>query len=183
MTWEEFVNREEILITDKETLTKASMPLTYEIEESTMFWELLEEYTRHNANCLGMAGVQIGLPYTGFYLAIKHLGEFRFRNPQVKAVSSSTHIFPKEGCMSFPGIFMDTVRYDWIDVYDDINGLNRYEGLLGVCIQHEMEHLEGKLMHDAAFAAPTAKRNDPCPICLSQGKENPPKFKKCKDHY
>ena len=58
----------------------------------------------------------------------------------------------QEGCLSVPGIFADVTRSDSVTV----SGLDRHgevvelaaDGLLAVCIQHEMDHLEGKLFVD-----------------------------------
>jgi peptide deformylase len=58
----------------------------------------------------------------------------------------------QEGCLSVPGIFADVARADRIRV----RALGRdgqpfeldVDGLLAVCIQHEMDHLEGKLFVD-----------------------------------
>jgi len=123
MNWDKFIAREEILIeSDHPTFLNVSGPLTDEIEMEENFWELLQEYTLHNENCLGMCGMQIGLPYRGFYLAIRKLGEFRFRNPEVIRVSANNLVFKNEGCMSYPNQFVDTLRPAWIWVKDEING-------------------------------------------------------------
>ncbi len=58
----------------------------------------------------------------------------------------------QEGCLSIPGIFADVERSEWIRIAaQDIEG-NPIEleadGLLAVCIQHEMDHLIGKLFVD-----------------------------------
>ncbi|PPU75999.1 MULTISPECIES: peptide deformylase [Xanthomonas] len=58
----------------------------------------------------------------------------------------------QEGCLSVPGIFADVSRAETITVrYLDRQGqaqeLNT-DGLLAVCIQHEMDHLDGKLFVD-----------------------------------
>jgi peptide deformylase len=58
----------------------------------------------------------------------------------------------QEGCLSVPGIYADVERADRITV----EALDRYgqpqrfdaDGLLAVCIQHEMDHLSGKLFVD-----------------------------------
>jgi peptide deformylase len=55
----------------------------------------------------------------------------------------------EEGCLSVPGIYDKVKRSAWIRVRAlDRNG-NAFEleaeGMLGVCIQHEMDHLEGKV--------------------------------------
>lgn len=129
----------------------------------------------------------MGMPYRGFYLAIKGLGEFRFRNPVIKQTSTDKVLFEREGCMSLPGEYINTLRYAWVDVEDDINGLQRYTGILSTCIQHEMDHLDGEtfILHKAPDNYKQAKigRNDPCPQCASLGVKNIPKFKKCKVHF
>jgi len=58
----------------------------------------------------------------------------------------------QEGCLSVPGIFADVDRADRIRVEaQDIDGKPftlDVDGLLAVCIQHEMDHLVGKLFVD-----------------------------------
>ena len=58
----------------------------------------------------------------------------------------------QEGCLSVPGIFADVTRADEIPVpFLDRQGQPqelRADGLLAVCIQHEMDHLDGKLFVD-----------------------------------
>ena len=58
----------------------------------------------------------------------------------------------QEGCLSVPGIFADVTRADAITVrFLDRQGQPqelRADGLLAVCIQHEMDHLDGKLFVD-----------------------------------
>ena len=58
----------------------------------------------------------------------------------------------QEGCLSVPGIYADVTRSDVITV----DALDRHgvpftleaDGVLAVCIQHEMDHLDGKLFVD-----------------------------------
>ena len=58
----------------------------------------------------------------------------------------------QEGCLSVPGIFADVTRAEAITVEAlDRNGQPftlQADGLLAVCIQHEMDHLDGKLFVD-----------------------------------
>lgn len=58
----------------------------------------------------------------------------------------------QEGCLSVPGIFADVTRADAVTVrFLDREGQPqelRADGLLAVCIQHEMDHLDGKLFVD-----------------------------------
>jgi len=55
----------------------------------------------------------------------------------------------EEGCLSVPGIYEPVTRAARITVkYLDLEGkelVKEAEGLIGVCIQHEMDHLEGKV--------------------------------------
>lgn len=57
-----------------------------------------------------------------------------------------------EGCLSVPGIYETVTRADQIDVkaLDKDGNLQEFhaDGLLAVCIQHEMDHLAGKLFVD-----------------------------------
>jgi peptide deformylase len=57
-----------------------------------------------------------------------------------------------EGCLSVPGIFEKIKRYENITVsYFDLKGKKKSinaDGLLSVCIQHEMDHLLGKVFVD-----------------------------------
>jgi peptide deformylase len=57
-----------------------------------------------------------------------------------------------EGCLSVPGIYETVERAEWIKVRAlDRNGESfelETDGLLAVCIQHELDHLEGKLFVD-----------------------------------
>jgi len=73
-----------------------------------------------------------------------------FVNPQISA-REGEQIY-QEGCLSVPGIYADVTRSDAITV----QALDRHgqpfsleaDGVLAVCIQHEMDHLDGKLFVD-----------------------------------
>ena len=73
-----------------------------------------------------------------------------FVNPEIGA-RNGEQVY-QEGCLSVPGIFADVTRANEITV----RALDRHgqpfelsvDGLLAVCIQHEMDHLQGKLFVD-----------------------------------
>ncbi|HVT31822.1 MAG TPA: peptide deformylase [Rhodanobacteraceae bacterium] len=71
-------------------------------------------------------------------------------NPKIAAREGSQTY--QEGCLSVPGIFADVDRADRIRVEArDVEGnplAIEADGLLAVCIQHEMDHLVGKLFVD-----------------------------------
>ena len=58
----------------------------------------------------------------------------------------------EEGCLSVPGYYEEVERAEHVKVrYLDRDGNEQeseFEGLLAVCVQHEMDHLEGKLFVD-----------------------------------
>jgi len=58
----------------------------------------------------------------------------------------------QEGCLSFPGVYADVERKEWVRVKaQDVTGKPlevETDGLLAVCIQHEMDHLVGKVFVD-----------------------------------
>jgi peptide deformylase len=69
-------------------------------------------------------------------------------NPKLLWVSPEMHM-NEEGCLSVPGIYDGVQRHDLIKVEaldgDGKQHLIEADGLLSVCIQHEMDHLMGKV--------------------------------------
>ncbi len=69
-------------------------------------------------------------------------------NPEIVWTSPGSHL-NEEGCLSVPGIYDGVQRFDAVKVKaQDGEGQSRLveaEGLLAVCIQHEMDHLMGKV--------------------------------------
>ncbi len=73
-----------------------------------------------------------------------------FINPEI--VVADGHQVYQEGCLSVPNIFADVTRANTITVKawgrDGQPFELQADGLLAICIQHEMDHLEGKLFVD-----------------------------------
>jgi peptide deformylase len=73
-------------------------------------------------------------------------------NPRVTALASIPLTVHEEGCLSFPSIRGEVTRPEEITVrYQDEHGLPHVlvcNGLLARCIQHEADHLQGKLFID-----------------------------------
>ena len=71
-------------------------------------------------------------------------------NPEVRAASGETET--EEGCLSLPGVYESVKRPEQVRVHAlDRDGRPREieaEGLLAVCIQHEIDHLDGRLFVD-----------------------------------
>ena len=74
-----------------------------------------------------------------------------FVNPQIRERSADLRVH-QEGCLSIPGIFADVTRADGVVVEAlDRHGKPfelRVDGLLATCVQHEIDHLDGKLFID-----------------------------------
>jgi|SRR5271165_801992 len=86
--------------------------------------------------------------------------------------------FIGEGCLSFPNIVGNTIRYNEVHVVDNLVYPHAFiaTGIMAVAIQHELNHLEGKLLPD--FILPELKKTKlrPNDICYCGSKI---KFKRC----
>lgn len=73
-----------------------------------------------------------------------------FVNPEI--IEADGQKLGEEGCLSVPGIYDKVERAERVTVrYLDLEGQSRElqaEGLLAVCIQHEIDHLNGKVFVD-----------------------------------
>lgn len=71
-------------------------------------------------------------------------------NPEIVKGEGKTTF--SEGCLSVPSFFEDVERHEYIELkYQDLDGktqILKTDGLLAICIQHEMDHLEGTLFID-----------------------------------
>ena len=114
--------------------------------------------TMYDANGIGLAATQID---QHIRLIVMDLSEERnepriFINPTYKVLEDHSLYEYEEGCLSIPGFNEVIARPDKIELrWQDLEGnehIDRPEGLLTVCIQHEIDHLEGKLMVDYVSA-------------------------------
>ena len=122
-------------------------------EEQKLMDDMLD--TMYDANGIGLAAIQIGIPKRIIVMDIAKNNEKRnplyFVNPVIKNKNSELSTY-EEGCLSVPNYFAEIDRPKKCDVeYLDYNGekkILKAEGLLATCIQHEMDHLEGVLFID-----------------------------------
>ena len=114
--------------------------------------------TMYDANGIGLAATQVD---HHIRLIVMDLSENRddpriFINPTYKILENHSLYEFEEGCLSIPGFNEVIARPDKIELrWQDLDGnehIDKPEGLLTVCIQHEIDHLEGKLMVDYVSA-------------------------------
>ena len=106
--------------------------------------------TMYDANGIGLAASQVDVHER---LIVIDVSQERKQplvliNPELVWTSETTHL-NEEGCLSVPGIYDGVVRHDEVHVRAwDAEGQSRTieaKELLAVCIQHEMDHLMGKV--------------------------------------
>lgn len=112
---------------------------------SAMLDELLE------ADGVGLAAPQVGIPQRFFVVDIRDGKKYVFANPEIIETSIEEGPY-EEGCLSIPGVYHEVIRPLKVKVQArDENGklFNlSADGLLARVIQHEYDHLEGKLFVD-----------------------------------
>ena len=111
--------------------------------------------TMYDAPGIGLAAIQIGVPQRVIVMDLAGEGEEPnpryFVNPEILPLTEDLAPY-EEGCLSVPDVFDEVERPTRCRVrYLDYNGKEVEEiaeGMYAVCIQHEMDHLEGTLFID-----------------------------------
>ena len=134
-------------------LKEVSTPIeTFDNDLHTILDDMYE--TMMSQNGVGLAAIQVALPIRVLILNIPdEEGEqpkenlIEMINPTILTTAGETTY--QEGCLSVPGFYEDITRFETVSVeYFDRHGekkLLEADQLLSVAIQHEMDHLEGKL--------------------------------------
>ena len=119
--------------------------------------------TMYAAPGIGLAAVQVGVPKRLLVMDLHEPEEGAeegappvkdprvFINPEILS-HSDTEVPYMEGCLSVPDQYADVMRPDrirarWLDEHGEKHEED-LDGLLAVCLQHEMDHLEGVLFID-----------------------------------
>lgn len=109
--------------------------------------------TMYEAPGIGLAAAQVNVHQRFMVIDVTEGREqpLVFINPVIREKSVDLRAY-QEGCLSIPGIYADVTRPDGIVVEAlDRHGKPfeiRTDGLLATCIQHEIDHLDGKLFID-----------------------------------
>lgn len=168
------------ILTDEKLLRTPCVPV--EPGEITNLINLLDKELEHS-KINGRPGIGLSLPQIGIFKS----GAIVRAGPGANVNLVNCHIekaydkvlFDGEGCLSFPNRYEKTLRYQ--EVYVVENAVEPYsficEGLMAVVVQHELDHLVGRLLPDVAlpkiFSPPKVGPNDLCPCGSNK------KYKKC----
>jgi len=127
-------------------------------EAITVFDETVAELARqmveimHANRGLGLAGPQVGVSRRIVIVSPDGQpgSEIVAINPEI--IESDGEQVGEEGCLSFPGIFVKIRRFHRVRLrYQDVTGRGseiEAEGLLARAVQHECDHLQGRLLVD-----------------------------------
>lgn len=108
--------------------------------------------TMYEAQGVGLAAIQVNVQQRIITIDISEnkSNKMCLINPTI--TKKEGQIAWEEGCLSFPGVYAKVKRAEKIEVeYLDENGDKhelKTDGLLAVCIQHEIDHLDGITFYD-----------------------------------
>ena len=112
--------------------------------------------TMYDAPGIGLAAPQVGIGKRLLVMdCVKEEGEaprpMVLINPEITWSSEEKNVY-EEGCLSIPEQYADVERpavvdVSWIDL-DGATQSERFDGLWATCVQHEIDHLNGKLFID-----------------------------------
>ena len=144
----------DIITVPNDVLKKISEPIVnVGVNEKKLINDLFE--TMYNSKGIGLAAVQVGILKRVLVIDVSSKDEKKnpmsFINPVIKNLSDETSVY-EEGCLSIPETFIEIERPKICEVeYIDLDGKKKTikcEGLLSTCLQHEINHLDGKLIID-----------------------------------
>jgi peptide deformylase len=105
--------------------------------------------TMYEAKGIGLAATQVDVHNQVIVIDVSegHNERLEIINPRL--LDSTGQVIGDEGCLSVPDIYDKVQRAEWIKVEAYNRHGERFEletdGLLAICIQHEMDHLQGKV--------------------------------------
>jgi peptide deformylase len=144
----------EIITVPNPLLKKRSVAVEHVDDELRALMDDMLE-TMYAAPGIGLAAVQVGVPKRVIVMDLARDGEpaqpRHFVNPQITWRSEEMAV-REEGCLSVPDVYDEVERPARVGLryldYDGAEVEEEAEGLLAVCIQHEMDHLDGVLFID-----------------------------------
>ena len=143
-----------ILTVPDPVLKQVSKPVAAVTDETRALMDDMLE-TMYAAPGIGLAAVQIGVPQCVIVMDLAKEGEEPapryFVNPEILELEGDKQAY-EEGCLSVPDFFDEVERPKRVKLrYLNYKGeqIEEWaEGMYAVCIQHEMDHLQGTLFID-----------------------------------
>ncbi len=108
--------------------------------------------TMYKHNGIGLSGIQVNIKKSIVIIDIlrKKNSKLIFINPKI--IRKKKTIKSKEGCLSIPNKYLNIIRYKYLILKAyTIKGKKIFyytKNLLSICIQHEIDHINGKLIID-----------------------------------
>jgi len=141
--------RDVVLYPDERLRSPSAAVTDFDEDLSRLVEDLVDTMVAHGA--LGLSAPQVGDGRAALVFRPSVDAEPAvFVNPQI--VGRSTFGFVEESCLSVPGIVGSVVRATRVRVRArDVSGApieRSLEGMAAVCLQHEADHLEGRLFFD-----------------------------------
>ena len=149
---------------DPRLRTVAENVILFDKSLKSLSKDMLE--TMYAENGIGLAATQVDIHTR---LIVMDISDDRnepmiFVNPVVTVLDNKSLVPCEEGCLSIPGASVEVSRPDKIKLnWLDLSGKDHEsfpEGLLAVCIQHEIDHLQGKLLVDYLSPLKRARLKD-----------------------
>jgi peptide deformylase len=145
-------------------LKQVSLPVGEMSAEIRLLLADMRETMLAHKSCVGLAAVQVGVLSRIIIVDVslsekphRSSGVLYMLNPVI--TYSSGKISSREGCLSVPDFIGNVTRKKKIEVdYSDENWQKRHlktEGYEAVCIQHEIDHLDGKVFLDRVTSLKT----------------------------
>ena len=144
----------DIITVPNEILKKKSEPIEkVGKNEKKLIKDLFD--TMYASKGIGLAAVQVGILKRILVIDVSNKDEQKkpisLINPIIKRLSDDTSVY-EEGCLSIPETFIEIERPKICEIeYIDLDGNKKElkcDGLMSTCVQHEINHLDGKLIID-----------------------------------
>lgn len=136
-----------MIVTDLETLRNKSAIFILDDEALDKIIAMLEkELEASKIKGAGLSAIQIGLPLRVCIIRTDKIS-LNLYNARIVG-GSEPIIFKGEGCLSIPGIYLDTQRMNKITVLNGDKKEYELEGFEAVVVSHELDHFDGILFTD-----------------------------------
>jgi len=164
-----------MIIKDRKELEVKCSPVS--VKEGEEIGVRLLHELRESENGIGLAANQIGINKRVCVINVKE--PLVLINPKIVEKSKEQFVFP-EGCLSFPDSKVKTIRHESIVVEADnhegklsfsANSKDINDAFECVCVQHEIDHLDGITMFEREFKSEPLVRGKNAPVKIGRNQK------------